>query len=173
MSVPKQEDLRPRKRSVWKRVLGGLLTLFLIATVWAAISRNQYAQGVRALFGRTPDQVIIDRTFTVGPRSFRFYKFTVPEGSSHMAVTGHFSVAAESGENAIELLVLSEDQLAQWQTGTPVQAIYESGRVPQGNIQADLPRSGAYYLVVSNKFATSGLKRVTAAFALRHKNWWR
>ncbi|HEX3820869.1 MAG TPA: hypothetical protein VHW45_11070 [Candidatus Sulfotelmatobacter sp.] len=168
------ENLSRPPRRKWKTVLSGLLILFLIAAAWTAISRNPYAQGVRALFGRTPDQTIIDHVFSVGPHSFRYYKFTLPEGSTHMAVVGQFRVLGESGDDTIEILVLGEDQLNQWQTGASVRSIYTAGRVSQGTVRVDLPSgSGSYCLVFSNKLSTAGPKKVTATFVLRHNNWWR
>lgn len=165
-------SLKPRRRR-WKTILGAVLILLLMAAAWTTVSRNPYAQGVRAIFGRTPDQVIIDRTFTVGARGFRFYKFTVPEGTAHMAVAGQFSVSADAGDNAIEMSVLGEEQLAQWQAGTASQSIYESGRISQAIVQVELPRAGTYYLLFSNRFAIGGLKKVSARFVVRHKDWWR
>jgi hypothetical protein len=126
VSAPANEvDPRPPKRRLWKRVLGGLLLLFLLAAAWIAISRNPYAQGLRAIFGRTPDQVILDRTFSVGAHGFRFYKFSLPEGASNMAVAGQFSVASDAAENTIEVLVLSEEELAKWQTGSVARCSFD------------------------------------------------
>ena len=171
-SKPETTPRPPRRK--WLRVMGGLLLILLIAAAWTTISRNPYAQGVRAIFGRTPDQTIIDHTFTVGPRGFRFYKISLPAGSSHMAVAGKFSVAGDNSDNTVEVLVMNEDQFTLWQTGAQSHAIFESGRATQGDVQSDLPTgSGTYFLVFSNKFSTSGLKKITAGFVLRHRNWWR
>ncbi len=159
---------------MWKRVLGGLLLLFLLASAWIAISRNPYAQGLRAIFGRTPDQIILDRAFSVGPHGFRFYKFSLPEGSSNMAVTGQFSVASDAAENTIEVLVVSEEELAKWQTGNVAHSICETGRSSEGSVQCDLPAgAGSYSVVFSNKFSTVAPKKITARLGLRHKNWWK
>ncbi len=159
---------------MWKRVLGGLLLLFLLASAWIAISRNPYAQGLRAIFGRTPDQVILDRAFSVGAHGFRFYKFSLPEGSSNMAVAGQFSVASDAAENTIEVLVLSEEELAKWQAGSVAHSICETGRISEGSVQCDLPPgAGSYFVVFSNKFSTVAPKKITARLVLRHKNWWR
>jgi hypothetical protein len=150
------------------------LLLTLIAAAWVTVSRNPYAQGVRMIFGRSADQPIIDRTFTIGPRGFRFYKFSLPEGSANMAVVGRFSVSADGADDDVEVLVLSEGQFNRWQTGAPAQPIYESGKSTQAGVQSNLPAGGAtYFLVFSNKAATAGTKKVTASFALRHRNWWR
>ncbi|HEY1679024.1 MAG TPA: hypothetical protein VGG04_15010 [Candidatus Sulfotelmatobacter sp.] len=163
-----------RARGKWKSILAGSLVLLLILATWITVSRNPYAEGVRAIFGRTPDQAIIDRNFTVGPRGFRFYKFTLPEGSAHMAVVGKFSASGEGGGNLVEVLIFGEDQLRAWQTGDSVQSIYKSGPVAEGTVKVDLPAGGGSYVVVfSNRFSTSSLTKVTAAILLRHKNWWR
>ncbi|MGH9496334.1 MAG: hypothetical protein ACRD3B_15145 [Candidatus Sulfotelmatobacter sp.] len=150
------------------------MLLILVVAAWITVSRNPYAQGVRAIFGRTPDRSIIDHAFTVGPHGFRFYKFSLPDGSAHMAVVGQFSVSSDSADNAVEVLVLSEDQFDVWQTGAPAHAVYESGRISHGDVHSDLPAgSTAYFLVLSNKASTAESKKVTANFVLRHRNWWR
>jgi hypothetical protein len=150
------------------------LFIFLAAIAWTAISRNPYAQGVRGLFGRTPDLSILDRTFTMGPRGFRFYKFSLPEGSANMAVAGKFSVSGDTSDNTIELLIIGEDQLNAWEAGSQVQAIYSSGRVQTADVQIDLPEgAGTFLVLISNKFSTSGVKKIMANFVLKHRNWWR
>jgi hypothetical protein len=148
--------------------------LFLIAAVWTTISRNPYAQGLRGIFGRTPDQVILDRAFSVSAHGFRFYKFSLPEGPSNMAVAGQFRVASDAAENTIEVLVLSEEELAKWQAGSVAHSICETGRSSEASVQCDLPSgAGSYFIVFSNKLSTVAPKKITARLVLRHKNWWR
>ena len=91
-----------------------------------------------------------------------------------MAVAGQFSVASDAAENTIEVLVLSEEELGKWQTGSVARWIYETGRSSEGSVQCDLPAgAGSYFVVFSNKFSTVGSKKITARLVLRHKNWWR
>ena len=144
---------------------------------------NPYAQGIQELVGWKHDQIILDTPFSVGAHTFRFYKFNLPEGSVNVAIVGQFSVAADasksktgSGNNAaddgIEVFVLSEPAFTVWQNGYATSSVYESGRVSEGKVQAEIPAgAGIYYLVFSNKFATKTAKNVNADVLLRYKSW--
>jgi hypothetical protein len=68
-----------RKRHFFRWIF---LALFVVAIVWVASSANPVAQGLREIGGDKPDQGILERTFAVSPRNFRYYKFTLPEGSA-------------------------------------------------------------------------------------------
>jgi hypothetical protein len=154
--------------------------LFLAALVWAIASENPFAQGIQELAGFKHDQVILDRTVVVEPKLFRYNKFQLPEGSTNVSIVGHFESAAEQrhgadskdSDNSIEVLVVSESAFAVWQHGYATSSVYESGRVNEGSIQADLPPgAGIYYLILSNKFSPKTPKSVTAAVSLRYKSW--
>jgi len=68
--------------------------------------------------------------------------------------------------------VLSESSFAIWQTGYGTSSVFESGRVPQGKIAADLPPgAGVYYLVFNNEFSPSMAKKVDATAVLHYKSW--
>jgi len=178
-SDPKHKALevaRARRRS-W--VLWILVGLIVMAILWAATSGNPFAQGLQELAGSKQDQTIVDNPFVISAHNFRYYKFSVPEGE-HVAVAGRFTVSgatsnpesnAQSDKN-VEVYVLSEPAFAVWQTGYAANYVYESGRVSQGEVQADLPdEAGIYYLVFSNKFAPNAAKKVKADIVLRYKGW--
>jgi len=155
--------------------------------VWAASSDNPAAQAVQETVGWKHDQTILDSPFSVGPHTFRYYKFALPEGSVNVAVVGHFTAASEHGgsktsdqgkdqdkdrDNSVEVRVLSEEAFTIWQNGYATRSLYESGRVSEGTIQADLPAgAGIYYLVFSNKFAAKAAKNIEATALLRYKSW--
>jgi ribosomal protein L40E len=179
-----QLDARPkRKRRFILPLL--LLGLLLAATVWVATSDNPFAQGLQELVGWKHDQPILGNPFSVSAHSFRYYKFSLPEGSLNVAIVGQFSASGGSrnaprndktkdagADDNIEVLVLSEPAFAVWQNGYAASAVYESGKVSQGAVQADLPAgAGVYYLVFSNKFSAKTAKNVTASVALRYKSW--
>jgi hypothetical protein len=68
--------------------------------------------------------------------------------------------------------VFSEPAFIVWQNGYAASSVYESGRVSQGTVAADLADgAGIYYLVFSNKFAPKAAKNVNATVLLRYKNW--
>jgi len=179
VELPSPEP-RPRKP---KRhfVLWTALAVLLAFLLWAAVSENPYAQGVQEFVGWKHDQTVLANPFSVAAHTFRYYKFTLPEGSTNVALIGQFTVSAVGGktnkadqnaDNSIELYVLSEPAFAVWQNGYTTSSVYESGRIAQTSVQADLPAgAGVYYLVFSNKFAPKAAKNVNASFFLRYKSW--
>jgi ribosomal protein L40E len=185
--VPSQVP-RPKRRL--RLVLGLALALFLVATLWAATSDSPYAQGVQDLVGWNHDQAVVQTPFSVSAHNFRYYKFSLPSGSTNVAIVGQFSASSDGNKNRsdrknvdkdnadkdadgnIEVYVLSEPAFVVWQNGYAASSVYESGRVSQGTVQAELPTGpGIYYLVFSNKFAPKTAKNVSAMILLRYKSW--
>jgi ribosomal protein L40E len=168
-----------RKRHI---VLWTILAALLLAVVWAGTSESPMAQGIQDLVGWKHDQTILDKPFSVGPRTFRYYKFALPPGSLNVAMAGQFTASAESsrgtanngdaGDNNIEVYVLSEPAFTVWQNGYATSSLYDSGQVSQGTVRGELPAgAGIYYLVFSNKFSPKTAKNVHATVFLRYKSW--
>lgn len=171
---------RKRHYVLWT-IFGLLVGMFL----WLATSSNPFAEGIQEFAGNRHDQAVIDVPFSVSAKSFRYYKFNLPEASTDVAIVGDFTVLPEAAgrrndskrsssqpDNAIEVYVLSESSFAIWQTGYGTSSVFESGRMAQGKIAADLPAgAGVYYLVFSNKFSPSLAKKVDATVVLHYKNW--
>jgi hypothetical protein len=84
-----------RKRRGLVFLLLGLLLLGLI--IFVAASENPLAQEIQEMAGWKHDQTILDSTFSIGPHTFRYYKFSLPPGSAQVVVIGQFS--AESSGN--------------------------------------------------------------------------
>jgi len=175
----------PRKRH---SILWILLAVVVASIFWVLLSANPFAQVFRELGGEKPDQVVLEKVFSVSPHSFRYYRFTVPDGSKAVSLVGWFTASVESGkvgggqagtddqmpagDDGIELVILSEAEFAAWQTGASANSIYHSGRMSQGKVHADLPQSAAdYYAVFSNRFSTTNLKNVNATLHLRFDSW--
>jgi hypothetical protein len=172
-----------RKRRLWP----WLLLLLLVAGIaWVAFSDSDSAQAVQELFGWKQDQAVLETPFAVGPHTFRYYKFSLPEGSTSVAVVGEFSVTVDSQpanprkgkgsqeppDNNIEVFVLSESAFTIWQNGYATSSVYESGRVSQGKLQSDIPAgAGVYYLVFNNRFDPKTSKNIQANVLLRYKSW--
>lgn len=172
-------------------IVGILLTILAGLILWAGMSDRQSAQQVQEFVGWKHDRVILDAPFSVGPHTFRYYKFALPEGSVNVAVEGQFTSVADSSnvsnrrdiiraknkekediDNGIEVYVLSEPAFTVWQHGYATSSLYESGKVAEGNVQADVPTgTGIYYLVFSNKTAPKTPKSVHATVLLRYKSW--
>jgi ribosomal protein L40E len=157
------------------------LGLLLVATAWVSTSDNPYAQSVQDFIGWKHDQTIVDGPFPVSPRTFRYYKFALPEGSLHVSIVGQFSASAERRnkvpknadlDNTIEVYVLSEPAFTIWQNGYSAGSVYESGRVAKNDIEAELPAgAGIYFVVFNNRYSPTTAKQVTASVSLRYKNW--
>jgi ribosomal protein L40E len=184
-----QAGLPRPKRKHWRIALWIFLGLVLVGIVWAATSDNPFAQGLQELAGFKHDQAILEAEtpFTVAAHSFRYYKFALPEGSTHVSIVGQFNVVTAAPadkqnatnkssdaavDNGIQVYVLSEPAFAVWQNGYATSSVYESGKVSDGTLQSELPAgAGIYYLVFSNKTAPKLAKNVTASILLRYKSW--
>ena len=181
---------RPRKRPM---IIGILLAILAVAILWVGMSDSPAAQQVQEFVGWKHDSTILDNSFVVGPHTFRYYKFALPEGSVNVSIVGQFTSAADAQiagnrtdakakkkeksrgeeiENGIEVYVLTEPAFTIWQNGYATSSLYESGKVAAGTVQSDIPAgAGIYYLVFSNKFSPRTSKSVHAAVLLRYKSW--
>ena len=182
--LPPQPQRRPRHLLPW------LIAILVVAAIaWVVTSDNPAAQGLQEVVGWKHDQTILDTPFTIGAHSFRYYKFSLPEGSLNVSLMGEFTVSADSHptvklkaktgkaedpapDNNIELYVLSEPAFTIWQNGYATSSVYDSGRVSQGHVQAEIPAgAGIYFLVFDNKFAPKSPKSIQASVFLRYKSW--
>jgi ribosomal protein L40E len=191
-ALPPVVAAKPR-RSPRKILLWTLFAVIVFGLIpWLVIDDGPFAQGFQELLGWKHDQAILDTPFSVGPHTFRYYKFSLPEGSVNVAAVGQFT-SAEDSSNArgrkasdkkdkekdkdkdadnIEVYVLTEAAFTVWQNGYATSSVYESGRVAQGTVQADVPAgAGIYYLVFNNKFSPNTPKAVHAVVLLRYKSW--
>ena len=183
---PPAQSARPKpKRRIF---LGVLLAILVGVVLWAATSDSTGAQQVQEFVGLKRDRIVLDSAFSVGPHTFRYYKFALPEGSLNVALIGQFTSAADGqsasdrksktkdadkdSDNNIEVYVLSEPAFTVWQNGYATSSLYESGKVAEGTVQADVPAGAAiYYLVFSNKAAPKTPKAIHATVLLRYKSW--
>jgi len=183
------EVRQPRRRR--PMIVGILLAIFAGLILWAGMSDSPSAQEVQEFVGWKHDRIILDAPFSVGPHTFRYYKFALPEGSVNVAMVGQFTSAADSSnvsnrtdttkaknkekeeiDNNIEVYVLTEPAFTVWQNGYATSSLYESGKVAEGSVQAEVPAgAGIYYLVFSNKSAPKTPKSVHASVLLRYKSW--
>jgi len=190
---PAIEIARPRPKRRW--VLWIVLVILAAGALWTVISDSTAAQEVQEFVGFKQDRTILDSAFTVGPHTFRYYKFALPEGSVNVAVVGQFTAAADNQstgnrksqpsdknsdknnkasdtDTGIESLVLTEPAFTVWQNGYATSSIYDSGNVAEGAVQADIPAgAGIYYHIFSNKAAPKTSKAVHATVVLRYKSW--
>ena len=184
--VAKAASAKPKRKL--RIVLWVLLALVLIGVAWVATSDNPWAQELQDLAGWKHHQAILqtEAPFPVAAHAFRFYKFSLPQSSTNVSIIGQFSAAPDNRgvkssakgtgdadmDGSIEVYVLSEPAFAVWEKGYAANSVYESGKVQQGTLQAELPAGGGvYYLVFSNKSAPKAAKSVNASILLRYKSW--
>jgi len=94
VEVPRAREIAPPRRKR-RTVLWILLAIFVAGILWVAASDNPFAQQVQEFVGFKQDRIILDSAFSVGPHTFRYYKFALPEGSVNVTVVGHFNSAAD------------------------------------------------------------------------------
>ncbi len=112
--------------------------------------------GASASPGRT---VLINAQFVVRPGQFRSVRFHV--GNKNGSVVGRFR-----SDTNIEVYIMDDDALENWQHGATVKTYYSSGRLTVGNIKVRLGE-GDYNLVFSNLYSTFSIKEVTANVELQ------
>ncbi len=184
------EELPPeirQPRRARPMIVGILLAMLAGLILWAGMSDSPSAQQVQEFVGWKHDRIILDEPFAVGPHTFRYYKFALPEGSVNVAVVGQFTSAVDNSnagsrrdnrakkddvDGNIEVYVLTDSAFTVWQNGYATASLYESGKVAEGSVQADVPAgAGIYYLVFSNKSSPKTGKSVHATVLLRYKSW--
>lgn len=176
-TTPSLPAKMPRPRRKRRIVLRLLLAIVVGGVLWVLISDGPVAEEVRELFGVKQDRTIIDSSFSVGAHTFRYYKFSLPEGTVNASVVGQFKSTAEnpaatSDDNGIEAYILTESAFAAWRTGNATSSLYDSGNVAASAVHAGIPPgAGIYYLVFSNKSAPTTPKAVHATVMVRYKSW--
>src|SRR3984885_1749723 len=92
-ALPPEIRLPRRPKRILLAIGAGAL---VAALLWIGIRDSESAQQVQEFVGWKHDQIILDSSFPVGPHTFRYYKFALPEGSVNVAVVGQFTSAADS-----------------------------------------------------------------------------
>lgn len=153
-----------------------IFPLFVLAVIaWAVLSSNPFAQGFRQLLGRKPDQPVLNSTFQVSARSFRYYKISLPAGSKNMLLVGSFRSQAIAGAAAgqtptqgkIEAFVIAESAFEGWRQTNSASFIYDSGEVTEAKVHQALPDgAGEFYVIFSNKSDSTSPKKISANLVL-------
>jgi len=177
-----------RRKKTGRTILWLTLAAIVAGVVWLATSDSSTAQDIQTMVGWKHDEIILDEQFAVAAHAFRYYKFSLPEGSVNVAALGDFSstednsanakpkdkskAAEQTPDNDIQVYILSEPAFTIWQNGYATSAVFDSGKVSQGKVQADVPAgAGIYYLVFNNKSSAKTAKSVHASVYLRYKSW--
>lgn len=170
MAARKEKSPRAR-RSSWTVILLFTLALLLMGW-WSATSTTTIAQQIREIASGAHTEAITEKTFTVSAHSFSSYKFSVSSGAVNVTVNGQFTGKDVAG-NEVQVYVLSDDAFVTWRNGYAISPYYDSGKVVQGGIHAELPvGEGTYYLVFNNNFSVKTAKTVQADVSLHYNTWW-
>ena len=164
--------IKSSRAGMW--MLGALLALALVWFLWNVMNRPAVNNGMRV--SPLPNLVSLPRTMpitngaiTVRAAGYLYYKFSVPASATNVFVDGHFSATGGTG-NDIEVVIVNEDNFANFQNHHDAQTYYNSGKATQNSIQAVLPAGGTYYLVFNNGFSLLTPKAVAADATLHYTN---
>jgi hypothetical protein len=105
-------------------------------------------------------QDVLGGSFVVEPGKYKTFTVAVTAAMRNPSVEGTFS--ATGGNNDIEVFVLEESQYLNWQNGLKFAATYISGRVTSAKLKIQLPETGTYHVVFSNRFSYITNKAVVA-----------
>jgi hypothetical protein len=150
-------------------IAGTCLLLFLLGTIvyWShRLARASAELAATNELSRTHSQTI-DGAFTVAQMGEKYYKLSVPDGASNIAIHGHFN-ATGGLANAIEVSVMSDDQFANRNNGNPPNAIYMSQKITGAAVNVALPSAGTYYVVFNNRFGLLAPKAVRDNLTLQY-----
>ncbi len=90
----------PRSRPKRRGLIFFLLVVLLLGLIaFIATSENPFAQEIQEMAGWKHDQTVLDAPFSVGPHTFRYYKFSLPQGSVNVAIIGQFSAESAANRN--------------------------------------------------------------------------
>lgn len=177
------QQSRPKKRRTF---LWGFVLLLVGGMIWTLSSENPFAQGVREALGSKPNQLVLDKSFSLPPHGFRYYTFTLPKDSKHVSIVGSFDTAVgkstatdhpggaqqlePQSDDGIQVYLLAESDFLDWQKGT-ANSPQEISHGPKGTLRKDLPDGpGLFYLVFSNR-RDSSPRTVRAVAFLLYKSW--
>jgi hypothetical protein len=153
-------------------LLGVLLTFFVVFWIVKQFDSNGHptVQQIRPTVPVPQPRVmnLVDTAFTLNAAQGMHWNFTVPANATDVRVEGTFNASGGTG-NDVEVYLLNDDEFVNWQNRHAVSALYNSGRMTQGTLDAVLPPgAGTYHLVFSNKFSLFSPKAVRASIRLRY-----
>lgn len=169
--VAEAREAVSRSRLIRRIAIWFLVPFLVLAIWWAATNIGPTPQHLREFLALSHTETITAKTFSVNPHSFASYKFTVPSGTTDVAVNGEFSTTGDP-DNDVAVYVLADEAFVTWRSGYSASTFYDSGKVTRGNVDATLPAgAGSYYLVFDNRFSTRTAKAIHADVTLRYKKW--
>ncbi|MGD9629958.1 MAG: hypothetical protein AB7V18_11995 [Pyrinomonadaceae bacterium] len=117
---------------------------------------NTYSPPVAPSPQPKPRVQIVNDSFHVGARGFKYFQFTLATSGK---VEGAFR--AYGGSEDIEVTLVDEDNFVNWKNRVSGRTPFQSGITSRGKIDVVVP-PGAYFLVFSNRHALFTNKTVAA-----------
>ena len=113
----------------------------------------------------TKEHVINRGEVSVSANTYKKVGLDVPQGAQNPHVVGWFHAYGGSG-NDIEVYVFNMEDCINWENGHWTGGLYSSGKITTSSFDVNLPNSGKYYLVYSNKFSSFSNKKVDTDMVL-------
>lgn len=101
---------------------------------------------------------ISNGTMQVEPRSYTFYHFAAPDGSSNARVSGDF--ALQGNGSSVRVYLLDDANFVNWKSGHQFNAYYDSGQNTTDTIDVSVPSGKTLYLIYDNSLSPIPSKTV-------------
>lgn len=101
---------------------------------------------------------ISNGTMQVEPRSYTFYHFAAPNGSSNARVSGDF--ALQGNGSSVRVYLLDDANFVNWKSGHQFNAYYDSGQNTTGTIDVSVASGKTLYLIYDNSLSSIPSKTV-------------
>lgn len=114
-----------------------------------------------------------EKSSVVEPGQYLSVKFTVVQRSKNVRIDGRFQASGGSG-NDVEVFIVDENGLLNYQNGHSANTYYNSGKVTAGTLNVELPTTEdatapvTYYLILSNSFSVLSNKVVNGNITLHY-----
>ncbi len=161
---------RAKPKNYVGKIVVGILALILVVFAIPTVSRLMQASGrgpMHQFVAQRRTVQLGSTAFTVKNLGYVYTQFAVPLGATNVSVTGRFTASGGFG-NDIEAYILTSDGFVNFQNGHQATNYYQSGRVTQGSVNANLPAGATYYLVFSNSFSLLAGKAVQSSITLNY-----
>ena len=99
-------------------------------------------------------QNAVKGVITVNATSYKVYPFSIPSSATASRAEGDFAVTGDNGDG-IRVYIMNATEFVDWQNGQAFSTYYSSGEATDGDIVADPPIGGTYYLVYDNTFSAT------------------
>jgi heme/copper-type cytochrome/quinol oxidase subunit 2 len=171
-----QKMIIKSKTPTWLVIVLVVFLAFIGMNVWNKMQQNERLNASRRTAPTVqyiPPQLqphavnLTNGAATINAAAYTWYKFTVPENVTSVAINGHFTATGGTG-NDIECFLLDEDGFANFKNGHTARTYYNSGKVTQAKIEIRNLPTGTYYIMLDNRFSLFTPKAVEIQATLNY-----